>query len=137
MEKTRNTVFFHGDRVILTSNNRTVGYYNGDIGTVHISSVHKYIRLQSGRIIPLDNTTINDVALSYALTIHKAQGSEYDTVIIPISTQFKNMLNRNLLYTAISRAKSKVILVGDLSALEYALTTSLQKRRSTLIEKIH
>jgi exodeoxyribonuclease V alpha subunit len=73
--------------------------------------------------------------LAYAITVHKSQGSEYDAVILPVTKQFSNLLHRNLLYTAISRAKKQVILVGDLDALDTALQRQPAVRRSMLLSK--
>ena len=67
--------------------------------------------------------------------MHKSQGSEYDTILLPISDTFGNMRNRNMLYTAISRARSKVILYGSKNALSVAIQTPAPERRSQLVAK--
>ena len=67
--------------------------------------------------------------------MHKAQGSEYDTVIVPVTKQFAGLLHRNLIYTAISRAKKEVILVGDADALDMALQRHPPERKSMLVSK--
>lgn len=74
--------------------------------------------------------------LAYAVTVHKAQGSEYDMVILPLTKRFSVMLTRNLLYTAISRAKRHVVLVGDPAALELALQREPRPRKSMLVTKV-
>ena len=77
------------------------------------------------------------MTLAYALTVHKSQGSEYDTVLMPVSMSMLRMLSRNLFYTAISRAKRQVILYGDPQAVDAAMQTSLPLRRSMLPTKVH
>ena len=77
------------------------------------------------------------LTLAYALTVHKSQGSQYDTVIMPASTDCQKMLRRNLFYTAISRAKKQVILVGCKEALHIAMTTPPETRKSMLVTKTH
>jgi exodeoxyribonuclease V alpha subunit len=78
---------------------------------------------------------MNDLRLGYAITVHKSQGGEYDTVILPLCEYNRNMLTRNLLYTAISRAKQKVILVGSREMLDYALHNYPKKRNTSLVQK--
>ena len=77
------------------------------------------------------------LTLAYALTVHKSQGSQYDTVIMPASTDCQRMLRRNLFYTAISRAKKQVILVGCKEALHIAMLTPPEQRKSMLVTKTH
>ena len=76
------------------------------------------------------------LALAYAATVHKAQGSEYDTVLLPVSKSFAPLLTRNLFYTAISRAKRRVILVGDSEALSFVLKNFPAQRYSMLVGKV-
>ena len=80
---------------------------------------------------PLDG--LSELTLSYASTIHKAQGSEYDTVIIPLLMAHRILLTRNLLYTAVTRAKRRVLLVGQMKALYTAIHTSRKGKRKTLL----
>ena len=74
-----------------------------------------------------------DIALSYALTVHKAQGSEYPVVVMPVLPQHANMLHRNLLYTGLSRAKRLLVLVGSEDALRRAVENDSSARRITLL----
>ena len=78
---------------------------------------------------------LDTLSLAYALTVHKAQGSQYDTVLMPISMEMYGMLSRNLLYTAISRAKKEFILFGDMQALDVAVQKRLPQRKSMLAAK--
>ena len=80
---------------------------------------------------------LSRLRLAYVITIHKSQGSEWDAVVLPISKGFSHMLYRNLLYTAISRAKRRVVIVGDSDALNMALQRETPPRRSMLVTKTH
>lgn len=120
--------FYVGDKVIQTVNNYDLDVYNGNIGYV-IDKKEEVINgeLQTlltvefnniNKTIEYNNSTIKELKLAYALTIHKSQGSEFDTVILPIFNCLEFMLNKNLLYTAFTRAKKKLILIGDKEVLE-------------------
>ena len=133
--------FRQGDRVMITKNDRERDCSNGDIGTLHISRVHKTnavfsVQLPDGRCPQWEgNLHLTNLTLAYALTIHKSQGSEYDTVLLPITWDMQRMLSRNLFYTAISRAKKQVILFGDSSSVDVAMQKLLPPRRSKLVAK--
>ena len=79
----------------------------------------------------MDFEDLEDVALAYAITVHKSQGSEYPAVVIPLVTQHYMMLQRNLLYTAVTRAKALVVLVGSSKALGIALRNNRDEMRCT------
>ena len=133
--------FCHGDRVMITKNDRERDCSNGDIGILHISRAHKTnavfsVQLPDGRCPQWEgNRHLTNLTLAYALTIHKSQGSEYDTVLLPITWDMQRMLSRNLIYTAISRAKKQVILFGDSSSVDVAMQKLLPPRRSKLVAK--
>lgn len=132
--------FYDGDRVMVTENDWERRICNGDIGTLRIlpmqNKVPRYGFLSGDRIVMWDNWDgLRMLTLALAITVHKAQGSEYDTVILPVTKQFSNLLHRNLLYTAISRARKQVILVGDADALDIALQHEPPVRRSMLVSK--
>jgi len=127
------------DKVMQTSNNYDKNIFNGDIGFV------KFIDKQNQRaVISFDEKNVefnfnelDDLVLAYAITIHKSQGSEYDAVVIPITTQHYTMLQRNLIYTAITRGKKLVILIGSMKALNIAIRNNrIQNRFSNLEEKL-
>ena len=125
----------NGDRVILTENLKR--YCNGDIGTVTIQERSPTFQVDFGyQTGTFEKSVGSRFELAYAITIHKAQGSEYDTVIVPILRDFGVMLNRHLLYTAISRARKQVVLVGNADALEKALYTNAPSRKTTLVERV-
>lgn len=134
--------FYDGDRVLVTENDWKRQICNGDIGTFCALSQPKD-KPRYGIICDIHPTLwdnwsgLHILNLAYAITVHKAQGSEYDTVILPITKQFSSLLNRNLIYTAISRAKKEVILVGDSDALDMALQRHPPTRKSMLVRKTH
>lgn len=130
--------FYEYDKVIQNTNNYDLGVFNGNLG--YISDIEE--RLINGewqkvysvnfsninKIIEYNKKNINEIELAYALTIHKSQGSEFDTVIIPIHNSLEYMLNKNLLYTAFTRAKKKLILIGDKSTLEETRHKEIQRK---------
>lgn len=133
------------DRVIQLKNNYNMvlynrqgtvigkGVFNGDVGFVREIRPDTVIINFDGRYAkyPLDN--LEELELSYAMTIHRAQGSEYETVIIPLLAAHRILLNRNLLYTAVTRAKGRVILVGQKKALYIAVSKTRKGKRNTLL----
>jgi len=128
-----------GDRVIVIKNDYEVGVFNGEIGKV-IDLENNFISiLIDDRIVNISREEANDkLKLAYSITVHRSQGQEYPYIILPFINQFgKNLLQRNLLYTAITRAKKKVIVIGHGSALEKAINNaSVDKRNTKLGERI-
>lgn len=119
----KGTWFKIGDKVIQTRNNYGLEIFNGDIGKI-IGDDKDTIRIEfSDDIVDYPKSEINDLMLAYALTVHKSQGSEYPVVIIPCHNQNFIMLNRNLFYTAITRGKDLVIVIGQMSAVNKAIKT--------------
>lgn len=132
------TTFRIGDKVIQTRNNYDKEVFNGDIG--HVVSIETdpmkiEVRFDS-RMVDYEPGELDELQLAYALTIHKSQGSEFPCVIIPLSTQHFVLLERSLLYTAITRAKKLVILVGDPKALGLAVRKQENRRRHTGLQAI-
>ncbi len=127
--------FYNGDRVVVTKNFSLV--YNGDVGTLHFDEQLVRFRHLNGNGGDLwqRNEAPANFALAYALTVHKVQGSQYDTIILPVSLSTSAMLLRNLLYTAISRAKKEVILVGSREAVSLAMKRTPYPRKSMLVAK--
>ncbi len=131
-----------GDRVIVRKNNYNFGIYNGDIGKVTlITPQHVVIELEefegSGIKIDIPIEIVGDLLkLAYSVTAHRSQGLEYPYVILPFVKQHgRNMLQRNLLYTAITRAKTKVIILGHRDAIVTAIQNDTIKKRNTLLGK--
>ena len=129
--------FCTGDPVI--QNRNADGIYNGEVGVVQETEPDK-IRVRftgSDKDLPYEEGKLDLLDLAYALTVHKSQGSEYSVVIFPVLKEHKFMLNRNLLYTAVTRGKTRVFLVGNRWALNYAvLTEDTSKRRTALAHRI-
>jgi exodeoxyribonuclease V alpha subunit len=112
-----------GDRVIQTENNYDKDVFNGDLGTVaSMNRVEQELVVNfEGREVTYDFGDLDELALAYVLSVHKSQGSEYPCVVIPVHTQHFLMLQRNLLYTAVTRGKQLVVLVGTRRALGLAV----------------
>ena len=128
-----------GDKILQTKNNYDAGVFNGDLGIIEgYDSKERQVRIRFDErelTVPLEH--LAECQLSYAISIHKSQGSEYPAVIIPVHTQHTVMLQRNLLYTAITRARRLVVLVGSKKALWITLNNTRQKERhSRLRERI-
>ena len=129
-------VFRTGDRIMQTKNTKKVS--NGDLGFIrYIKDTPEGIRIGmdfgEDRQMEYATEDLANVTLAYATTIHKAMGSEYDVVLIPLVAAQKFMLYRNLLYTGITRAKKKVILVGQKGLLYMAINRNGNVRRNTLL----
>ena len=115
--------FRAGDKVLQTRNNYQKEVFNGDIGRVASvdESEREVVVDFDGKPVAYDFGELDEISLAYALTIHKAQGSEYPAVVVPVHTQHFLMLRRNLLYTGLTRGKKLVVLVGSRKALEMAV----------------
>jgi exodeoxyribonuclease V alpha subunit len=125
--------FRRGDKVMQTVNNYKKECFNGDIGRItKINAEEREVTVVfDGREVVYDFNELDELLPAYATTIHKAQGSEYPAVVIPLHTQHFVMLQRNLLYTAITRGKKLVVLVGSRKALELAIRRQDTARRCT------
>lgn len=129
--------FREGDKVIQLTNMPDENVYNGDIGIInHIATTpKKEISIDyDGNIVKYTPSNFNNFRLAYAISIHKSQGSEFDIVIIPIVKNYNKMLYRKLIYTAVTRSKKKLYLVGELSALNIAVLNDLADVRRTTIK---
>jgi exodeoxyribonuclease V alpha subunit len=128
-----------GDRVIITKNDYELGVFNGEVGKViGITGSHISVQMDDKVVDIGKELALERLKLAYTLSVHRSQGQEYPYIILPFINQFgRNMLQRNLLYTAITRAKKKVIIIGHGSALEKAISNaSVQKRNTNLGERI-
>jgi exodeoxyribonuclease V alpha subunit len=131
--------FRQGDKVIQIVNNYDKEVFNGDIGYIHTIKLEDNLVLikYDERLIEYDKSELDEIDLAYAISIHKSQGSEYSIVVIPITTQHYTLLERNLLYTGITRGKQMVILLGQKKALYMAVKrASSTKRISSLSQKL-
>jgi exodeoxyribonuclease V alpha subunit len=129
-----------GDKVMQIRNNYDLEVYNGDIGRIAaIDEEEHLVRVtMDGRDVVYDFASLDELVLSYACSIHKSQGSEYPCVVIPLHTTHYLMLQRNLLYTAVTRAKRLAILVGEERALRIAVGNRKVRTRFTrLAERLN
>ena len=124
------------DKVMQIRNNYDKDVFNGDIGKINnINKIDGYIVVDfDGRIVKYELSELDELILSYAITIHKSQGNEYQVVIIPISVQHYIMLQRNLIYTAITRGKKLVIIVGSKKAINIAISNNKINKRYTRLK---
>ncbi|MGS2619956.1 SF1B family DNA helicase RecD2 [Micromonospora sp. LZ34] len=133
-------VFRPGDKVTQIRNNYDkgqAGVFNGTVGIVTALSVEEQtltVRTDEDESIDYDFNELDELAHAYAMTIHRSQGSEYPAVVIPLTTSAWMMLQRNLLYTAVTRAKQLVVLVGSRRALAAAVRTVGAGRRHTALD---
>lgn len=126
-----------GDKVMQIRNNYDKNVFNGDIG--YITSVDTNERTLTvtfdSRLVEYDISELDELTLAYAITIHKSQGSEFPVVVMPITMKHYVMLQRNLIYTGITRAKKICVLVGTTKALAYAIHNNTVSKRNTMLKE--
>jgi len=124
-----------GDKVMQVVNNYEADVYNGDMGTIVLADPEEKVMVVEfyGRKIVYPYEDANQLNLAYASTIHKSQGSEYKCCVIVITKGHFIMLNRNLLYTANTRAKQQVFYVGDKAAMNIAVRNADAGQRNSLL----
>lgn len=135
-------IFRVGDKVIQYKNSPEKGVFNGDIG--QIVDINKsdcgfevVVEFNDCRRAVYSQEDIDEIGLAYAITVHKSQGGQYKVVIMPVSTEHYIMLARNLIYTAITRAREKVVLVGTHKAMKICIyNNKIARRNTSLQEKI-
>ena len=133
-EVSRGTASFRiGDKVMQIRNNYEIEVFNGDVGRVlGFDEEEETLRCRfDERVVEIPFANLDELVLAYACSIHKSQGSEYPAVVVPLHTQHFVMLERNLLYTALTRAKRLVVLVGDPKALGIAVRNRRTRLRHT------
>jgi len=125
------STFKYGDKVMHLKNNYQKEVFNGDIGQINDIDMEerKFSVVYYDRSVEYDFTEVDEISLAYAISVHKSQGSEYPAVIVPLMTQHFALLQRNLLYTAMTRGKELVVLIGSRRALDIALKNDKPKRR--------
>ena len=131
-------LFREGDKVIQSRNNYDKDVFNGDLGIIQkVDSINGVLEIDfEGRLIKYERMEVTDLQPAYAISVHKSQGSEYPVVIFPILKQHFMMLQRNLVYTGLTRAKKKVVFVGDPAAYAMAIRNDKTLTRQTdLIRK--
>lgn len=130
-------LFKKWDKVMQIKNNYDKEVFNGDIGRIQSINRedHEVNVLFDERLVTYDNSELDELVLAYAISVHKSQGSEYPAVVIPVHTQHYIMLQRNLLYTAITRGKKLVVLVGTKKAISIAVRNNKPQMRYTRLKK--
>lgn len=133
----QNTVFKQDDKVMQIRNNYDKMVFNGDIGKIkEVNTEDNLLMIEFGeRILEYEYDSLNEIILAYAITIHKSQGSEYDVVIIPVFMQHFMLLQRNLIYTAITRAKKLCIFIGQPKAIAMAIKNNSGIKRITFLAR--
>ena len=149
-------VFREGDKVMQIRNNyqieweirgrygipveRGVGIFNGDLGVIREINLHTErvtVEFDEQRMVEYPCSALEELELAYAVTIHKSQGSEYPAVVIPLLSGPRMLMNRNLLYTAVTRARRCVTIVGEEQTFRQMIGNTIeQKRYTTLAERI-
>ena len=131
-------MFRENDKILQLKNRPTDDVYNGDIGVLlEINEEEKYFLIDfSGTYVFYGFDDLMDIALAYAMSVHKAQGSEYQIVYFVINRYNLHMLSKKLIYTAISRARTKLVIVGEKSLLMQGLSRILNKRKTTLLRRL-
>jgi exodeoxyribonuclease V alpha subunit len=126
-----------GDKVMQIENNYDKEVYNGDIGLIkEINKIDQEVIIEfDKRDVKYDFTDLDQISLAYAITIHKSQGSEYPVVIIPVGMQHYMMLKRNLIYTAVTRGKKLVIIIGESRALALSLKAKMSVKRYSKLKE--
>ena len=133
----RNTMFFPGDRIIQTENNAEKGIFNGSMGTIIRLSEDEIVADFDGRTVILEKKDLNSIKLGYAITVHKSQGSEFDFVFMPLINEHEFTLNKNLLYTAITRAKKMFVVLGQKDVLGNTIEKEIVwDRKSQIKDKL-
>ena len=133
-------IYRQGDRVMQQRNNYDKDVFNGDLGYIReVDTEDRMLTVDfDGKTVEYDVTELDELTLAYATTIHKAQGSEYPIVVMPVLMTHFVMLQRNLIYTGITRAKKICVLLGAAKALAYAVrNVSVLKRNTRLKERLN
>lgn len=133
------TVYRLNDKVMQIKNNYDKNVFNGDIGSITgIDTEDRMLTICfDGVNVEYDATELDEVVLAYATTVHKSQGSEYKIVVAPVTMQHYMMLQRNLLYTCVTRAKKVLVLVGSKKAIGISVSNNrMQKRNTMLVERL-
>jgi exodeoxyribonuclease V alpha subunit len=130
-------IFRTGDKVMQIRNNYDKDVYNGDIGRiVSIDREAQEVTVNfDGKTVSYDFADLDEIVLAYAVSVHKSQGSEYPAVVMPLLTQHYLLLQRNLLYTAITRGKKLVVIIGTKKALGIAIRNNKQQLRYTRLKE--
>jgi exodeoxyribonuclease V alpha subunit len=129
-------LFRVGDKVMQTQNNYDKDVYNGDIGVLrNLDMIDQTLLLElDERLVSYEWSEADQLTLAYAISVHKAQGSEFPAVVVPLVTAHYMMLQRNLLYTAVTRARRLCVLVGSRRAIAMAVKNNKVAQRYTALD---
>ena len=132
------TIFRENDKVICLTNQIDEDIYNGDIGIIEeVNNNKKELLIDfDGIKCRITKSNFKDIKLAYAISIHKAQGSEFNTVVIPICRAYSKMLYQKLIYTAVTRAKQNLFLIGSFDSLVYATNNNISSLRKSSLKEI-
>ena len=143
----KDTIFKKGDRVMQIVNNyrtewtekysgnKGEGVFNGDIGrVVGIEKERIIVEYDDGKLVIYDKENLDELTLAYCISVHKSQGSEFPVVILVLSRPIPMLLTRNLIYTAVTRAKKMVVIIGEESTLQYAINNTYTAKRYSLLK---
>lgn len=133
--------YYKGDKVIQLTNDKERQVMNGDIGYVKNIYLNQYDKLQmeisfDSKLVYYDQADLENINLAYVISIHKSQGSEYKIVFLPIIKSYLHMLKKELIYTAITRAKEYLLILGDMRLLQYASNQLSEKRKTMLKSRL-
>lgn len=129
------TVFHKGDRVMQTKNDYKKNVFNGDVGYVESTEDGVLVVDFGESLVRYERREIDDLELAYACTIHKSQGSEYPVVVMPVMKTHAHMLQRNLVYTGLTRAKKTAVILGETQAMRLAVFNDTVKKRNTRLRE--
>lgn len=127
------------DKILQLVNSPELGIMNGDIGIIKdiIKGEEEYLLVDfDSNMVKIPRSLFDNITLAYAISIHKSQGGEFPIVILPITKAHMHMLKRKLLYTAVTRAKSKLFVLGDLDAFKYGINMLDEARQTTLVNRL-
>jgi len=133
-------IFKVGDKVLQLQNNPNLGIMNGDTGVIKAltkDDEDEYLYIMFDKMVKYPKTNLDELTLGYAISIHKSQGSEFKNVIIPISAAFRIMMKKKLIYTAVTRAKEKIILIGNPNVLKQSLFREEDIRQTSLARMLN
>jgi exodeoxyribonuclease V alpha subunit len=130
-------IYRQGDKVMQIRNNYDKEVFNGDIGRIVTvdQEQNEIAVLFEDRSVPYEAPDLDELVPAYAISVHKSQGNEYPAVILPLLTQHYMLLQRNLVYTAITRGKKLVVIVGTRKALGIAIRNTKTQERYTLLRQ--
>lgn len=137
--KSAGRLFRPGDRVMQLRNNYDKDVFNGDMGKIQAIDLEDQTMVidLEGKSVTYDFSDLDELTLAYAISVHKSQGSEYPVVVLPMLTQHYMMLQRNLFYTAVTRAKKMVVIVGTRKAMAMAVKNDkIAQRWSMLADRL-